>query len=161
MALPNNKVRQYHVVELKALYNTGGALNASNSYEAYDQYTDRSNAITEINSLLDSSSLTDPELTTLKSDIAAAITSNIGSAINVNMTTVLTQIESDYNALVDAELADPKVCPECQGNGVHPTYNGNGSPTGNTIESALCNGWGKTDGQYILNPSARQYIPQS
>lgn len=161
MALPDNKFRPYHVLEAKALYNTGGALNASNSYEALDQSSSIATLKTDIETIINNTDASAPDKATAISDANAKIDLHVAASVTVNITDICDQIHTDYTDLVDAEITDPKVCPECQGNGVHPTYDGNGAATGDTVESGLCNGWGKTDGQYIVNPATKTYILSS
>lgn len=108
----------------------------------------------------------------LKPSISGAINSNIGfnvstavadaqDAIDTNITggggTVLLsdaiqQLYDNYVAEVDTELTYP--CPECGTTGLKPTYQPDGTPTGETEESTLCDGFGKTSVQYIRNPNA-------
>lgn len=97
--------------------------------------------------------------TTVKSDIASAINTNItGGGGTVPIADALQQVYEDYSELVQAE-SFTYPCPQCATTGLAPIYDPTGATIVHEIKCPLCTGYGYTDIAYKRNPNGTGYVP--
>lgn len=163
MALPDILARPYHALELKELYEVGDTLEANADLTALK--TAAKAAIDTIFAAFEYSDFSDETTfnavkATLLTDVkTTGIDGEIPDEVDAAPTyhTMLDTVEADYAALVQSEgLTNP--CPECATLGKVAEYDVEGTATGDYVQSALCDGYGYTATQKIVNPNNREFI---
>jgi hypothetical protein len=100
----------------------------------------------------------EPQFTALQSQVQTIMDSGIPDNTEVTYTASLDDIKEDLEIEIAADY--PYTCAQCGGEGIIPTYQPDGTPTGDYMECPLCTGLGATEVQYKKDPADQNnYIP--
>lgn len=160
MAIPEF-TKPYQLEDAKNI-DTSGEILVPNDYKATitDQILDR---LETFRASMEASYPAD--YTTFNTDKYVGLLSTITSYLNdIPDNTEITYTASldDIKAELELEIAAdyPYTCAQCGGEGIIPTYQPDGTPTGDYVECPLCEGRSATEIQYKKDPADQNnYIP--
>lgn len=154
MAVPDY-VKPYQLEDAKNIDASGSVMPDTSALETYIQ--DRFNTY-KADIFADyppDYSAAEPGITTLLNDILAHVSTDIPA---VTYTASLEDVKQELETEIASER--PYTCAQCAGEGVIPTYEPDGTPTGEYNECPLCTGFGATEVQYKKDPNDQNnYIP--
>lgn len=154
-------VKPYQLEDAKTIEPSGEVVVPNTFKEPTMTAVDQ--AIVDLMTALDAdwpASYTDalPQFTALQAEVQSIMDTGIPDNTEVTYSATLDDVKEALELEIAAD--NPYTCAQCSGDGLIPTYEPNGDPTGDFIQCPLCEGNGATPIQYKKDPNDQNnYIP--